>query len=132
MLNSLRELSAVFLGVHSCFGSELSLEFADYPELEDWDEWVQLPPLGSIAALTELCIVGWAALPPDFRQLCHLRRLAVLGACSGENADEPFEWGTGSLTGLPSLTRLDALQPTYADQWPSALPGGNVVSWCST
>lgn len=75
MLTQLSLLSGISLGIHSCADSELS---NNYPEIDGWDDFVQLPPLGRLAALTELCLAGRAALPPDFRQLSSLQRLMVV------------------------------------------------------
>lgn len=115
MLAQLSQLSVVSFGVHSCWGSELD---GSYPDLEQWEYLLQLPPLGSVAALTELCLAGYLQLPPDFRQLSQLRRLTVAGAISNfEDDDEHFAWGDAPLTGLAALTRLDY---GYMD-----LPGGS-------
>lgn len=105
MLTGLSQLSALLLGMHSCSGSELDSH--NYPNTDNWLHLLSLPPLGGVTSLTELCLAGLATLPPDFRQLSHLRHLTVAGVCGVEG---PLEWGNAPLASLTSLTRLDAFQ----------------------
>lgn len=102
MLLRLSQLSAISLGVHSCFGSDLDRR---YPDIHGWDGFVKLPPLGSLTALTELWLAGMAALPPDFGQLSRLRRPTVVDALS--EGWGPFDWRAESLAGLASLTCVE-------------------------
>lgn len=125
MLEQLPQLTAVSLGVHSCWGSELDAPYGNcdlyYPDTSVRDEWehsVQLPPLGGLTALTELYIAGRAALPPDFGQLRRLRRLTVVGgfSCGHTGDDEPaevLEWGCDSLAPLASLTRVELIDSMW-------------------
>lgn len=120
LLAQLSQLSAVSLGVHSCYGSELD---GNYPNIDTriWEvDLVQLPPLGSLTALMELLLAGKAALPPDFRQLGHVWRLIVVDAHGEDWA--PFHWGTESLAGLASLTCMEALYRRWQGKH---LPGKN-------
>lgn len=117
MLMRLSQLTAVSLGVHGCSDCELS---GNYPSVEDWDSFLLLPRVASVTALTELRLVGIAALPPDLRQLSQLRRLAVVGACDEDWG--PFQWGTDSLAGLASLTCVKALSPPWY-RFRLSLPG---------
>lgn len=103
MLMVLSQLRAVVFGVHSCPGSDLD---HDYPDMDDWEHFVHLPPLGGVTALTELWLAGLAALPPDLRQLAHLRRLTVADACTEEG---DLEWGNAPMSGLASLTRVELI-----------------------
>ena len=107
LLRALTQLTSVELGIHGSFGSELD----NYPTLDQWEEYVFLPLLAGLSALTELCLVGGADLPPDFRQLSQLQRLAVTAGCSEELGD--FNWGGAPLTALASLTRVEINQGAY-------------------
>lgn len=109
MLAQLSQLITVAFGVHSCWASELH---DYYPDLDEWEHFLQPPPLGGVAALSELWLAGRVALPPDFRQLSHLRRLTVAGAYSDEGG--PFHWETESLAGLASLTCVTLEPNVYA------------------
>lgn len=113
MLAALTQLTSICLGVHSCSGSDLDSNYpntdSDWEEVENWSELVRLPRLGALTALTELCLAGVAAPPPDFRQLRHLRRLTVVDAASGLDGDGDW-WGAEGLGGLASLTRVEVLQ----------------------
>ena len=118
MLAQLTQLGSLSLGVHSCDGSELD---DDYPDLDGWDQFAQLPPLGSLTAITELWLAGLAALPPDFRQLSSMRRLTT-AAVYGEDFS-PLNWGAESLAGLVSLTRMEV----QVHRWPLPAPPGETL-----
>lgn len=112
MLAGLSQLRGASFSVHSHEGSEMDV---NYPECDNWDHFVRLPPLGSLTALTELCLVGLAQLPPDFSQLHHLRYLFV--DCEHDREeDELCEWGAEPLTGLASLTHVEVA--SFAHEWP--------------
>jgi hypothetical protein len=110
MLQQLPQLRGIRLGIHEYEGTEADYE---YPYLEGVVEWVSLPTMAGLAALTALELVGAASLPPDWRQLSALQRLHVSVskefAANEHNADEEdwrFEWGSGPLTALTALTSL--------------------------
>ena len=104
LLRQLRQLAAVSLGLHSCSGSDFD---SLHPETEAWVDGLVLPPLASLAALSELHLAGWVQLPPDFRQLSQLQRLSVIGGTSDEG--ESYEWGAAPLSGLTSLRRVEIM-----------------------
>lgn len=114
LLQQLPQLSDASLGLHSCQGSELGYCYA---EIDGWDELLELPPLGSLTALTNLWLAGLVQPPSDFSHLSQLRRLTIAGAYSG---DGDFEWAMAPLSGLLSLTRIDLIQGYHG----MALPGG--------
>lgn len=124
MLAGLGQLTAISLGVHGCWGSELDREFPDRAGNEHpvWQGFAQLPPLASLTALTELTVTHRAGLPPDFRQLHQLQRLTVNGAHGTDWG--PFAWGTDSLAGLTALTRVDLFQWSMDEGLPGETQGG--------
>lgn len=119
LLRELPQLSSATLGVHSCHDTELD---GNYPLIEQMESTVELPPLASMTALTELQLAGLVQLPPDFRQLAQLQRLS---ATSLHGYDEdgnmpPVDWGSAPLTGLASLTHVELCLGCDG----MALPGG--------
>ncbi|KAL4457926.1 hypothetical protein ABPG75_012791 [Micractinium tetrahymenae] len=111
-------------GVHAYRGHE---ENYNYPDVEEYP-WLSLPPMAHLRGLTELCLVGLASLPLDWRQLPSLQRLTL--ANDSRWAEEgnwdviEFEWGTGPLTAMTALSRLDILGKGDIDDPPihGALP----------
>lgn len=113
-LSALSGLTALRLGMHSRLGLE-PLGDSDAEE-EQW-QFLQLPPLGALAALTALHLDGWLQLPPDFYQLGRLRRLTAAGQVEDEwgsdsegeedEAGGPAQRPARSLAGLGALARVD-------------------------
>ena len=112
MLGQLPQLRGVKLGIHAYHGTE---EGIDYPD-RDTQDWVQLPALAGVAALTELALVGCTCLPPGWRQLSSLQRLRMVDTLTesiDHNADQDpedfrlFQWGAAPLTALTAVTRLE-------------------------
>jgi hypothetical protein len=101
MLQQLPRLRGVKLGVHAFFGAE---EDGDYPNTDEF-EWVHLPAMAGVTALTGLELVGETSLPPDWRQLSSLQRLRMMGS-SGVPEDNNGDEG-GALTALTALTHLE-------------------------
>lgn len=106
-------LSSSALEVHAHDGTE---EDYNYPNLEAYGSWVQIPPLAALGGtLTELSLHGACRLPPDWRALHSLRSLQVVNYDSlwvdwGEE-EEPdwFCWGNQPLTTLMALSSFDLL-----------------------
>lgn len=93
----------------------------DYPDTEN-HEWVQLPAMSGIAALTALEVVGASNLTPYLRQLSALQRLhMMISPVMFEEGDPPFQWGTAPLTALAALTHIEL----YLD----SLPGEGREEW---
>lgn len=116
MLQRLPHLSDIALGIISCFGSELHYNF---PDTDQWEYYVTLPPLGSMTALTHLRLVGMVDLPPDFPQLSSLKSL-VMNECLAED-DGPLNWGSTPLTGLVALTSVEIRPCLYVTELPGAI-----------
>ncbi|KAI7842152.1 hypothetical protein COHA_004175 [Chlorella ohadii] len=110
-LRCLPGLSALALSIHAC---RLTDDEPLEDRINDWEVWVQVPPLAPLAAaLTELRLVGAVSLPPDWLQLSRLQRLRVqnssywaAGLGGAERGWQPFSWGTGPLYALKALTSL--------------------------
>ena len=113
MLCQLPQLRGVKLGIHAYWGTEVGCIFPKTHEVD----WVSLPALAGVTALTELELVAHTSLPPDWRQLSSLQRLRMMGSrevpvdnMGGLAGWQPFQWGTAPLTALTALTRLEVHQ----------------------
>lgn len=113
-LKQLSHLSGLALSIASCNGSELDFNF---PDVDEWEGNVALPPLSGVPALTRLRLTGMVDLPPDFRQLSRLQQLAVFKCQAADGGH--FAWGSEPLPGLASLTSVEIV-PSYSAQ---GLPG---------
>lgn len=120
MLQQLPRLLGVSLAIHAHYGTE-----EDYKDSKNEEyEWVDLPAMAGVAALTELKLVGAVSMPPDWRQLSSLQRLKMFHDFSAEELQQTaedgtvrewcgFDWSDATLTALTALTRpqLDKLLP---------------------
>ena len=121
MLQHLPHLSSIALGISSCPGSEIH---DNYPVVDWWEQYVTLPPLGGVPALTHLRLAGMVNLPPDFHQLSSLQQL-VMNECLPED-DRRFIWDSNvPLTGLTSLTQVEIIPPYSTEELPGAMHGAS-------
>lgn len=126
LLRKMPQLTSISLGVHCCHGSELDELAPDtiYPDVDEWDYSLRLPPLAGITGLTKLYMAGNADLPPDLHQLAHLCSLTI---DMERSCAEPFEWASEPLTAMTSLTRVE-----LSEEWSEGLvlPGEGEADQC--